>query len=87
MFVACVGGGRSCSSSLTLQGQPPAPTSVCHLVPAVTSVCRVERNPAVFASNWVPLWAGAADPGSDQARWVGLVGRAGVWGTMGGVLL
>ena len=41
---------------------------------AVAQVCRVERNPSVFASNWVPLWAGAVDPGSVEvgAPFVGM---------------
>ena len=30
-------------------------------------VCAVERNPAVLASNFLPLWAGVAEPGSAQA--------------------
>ena len=28
----------------------------------------MERNPATFASNWVPLWAGAVDPDSKEVR-------------------
>ncbi|PSC73401.1 putative trehalase [Micractinium conductrix] len=51
----------------------------------VAQVCRVERNPSVFASNWVPLWAGAVDPGSVEALAAvealnssGLIGIAGV---------
>ncbi|KAL4432233.1 hypothetical protein ABPG77_005995 [Micractinium sp. CCAP 211/92] len=31
------------------------------------TVCEVSQNPAVFASNWVPLWAGATEAGSPEA--------------------
>ncbi|KAL4421491.1 hypothetical protein ABPG75_010782 [Micractinium tetrahymenae] len=33
----------------------------------LVTVCEVSQNPAVFASNWVPLWTGAVQPGSPQA--------------------
>ncbi|KAI7838237.1 hypothetical protein COHA_007983 [Chlorella ohadii] len=33
----------------------------------VTRVCNVQRNTGAFASNWVPLWAGAVPAGSPQA--------------------
>ena len=39
----------------------PAPL---HTLPPLA----VQRNDHVFASNWIPLWAGLADPGSDMVR-------------------
>ena len=79
--MAEVGGGvaraASCAAHARPPGRPPgrgcrprlsSSTPCPALSLPVTRVCRVERNPATFASNWVPLFAGAADPGSDQAR-------------------
>lgn len=40
-------------------------------LPTVTQVCNVEQNTAPFASNWVPMWAGAVEAGSPQVRFRG----------------
>ena len=44
------------------------PTQALPECPAATLECDVERNPATFASNWVPLWTGAVDPDSKEVR-------------------
>lgn len=40
-------------------------------LPTVTQVCNVEQNTAPFASNWVPMWAGAVEAGSPQVQFGG----------------
>ena len=38
------------------------------ILSTVTRVCRVEQNNGTFASNWVPMWAGAVEAGSPQVQ-------------------
>lgn len=43
--------------------------SLCPPELAEVTSCKLSQNPAVFASNWVPLWAGAAETGSPEVGW------------------
>ena len=79
---------------------PPDPSQPSRVPPShegsstTTVIWHAGQLRRTYASNWVPLWCGCCEPGSDMAQAAvrglatsGLVREAGVWGKGGGTYL